>query len=69
VKGLEIPRRDSPSTPPDLYTTLSAFTLKNSTDPRDRVYALVGLTTARDDPRFVINYSASVRRIYIDAVK
>jgi hypothetical protein len=32
------------------------------------VYALVGLTNARDDPRMQIDYSQSVRQVYISVV-
>jgi hypothetical protein len=54
---------------PDLYDILSKFWNTNATDPRDKVYALVGLTTARDDSRLTIDYSASVRQVFIDVVK
>ncbi|KAE8445966.1 hypothetical protein EG329_012605 [Mollisiaceae sp. DMI_Dod_QoI] len=69
VNALEIRRRDPSSTLPDLYTTLTAFSPKRATDPRDRIFALVSLTTARDDPRFTIDYSASLRQVYIDVAK
>lgn len=69
VKALALPPRDTPAALPKLHTLLSAFYDKKGTDPRDKVYALVGLTTARDDPRFVIDYSASISQVYIDVVK
>lgn len=69
VKALEIPRCDPSSNLPDLYTMISTFWTKAATDPRDKIFALVGLTTARDDPRFVIDYAASVRRVYINVVE
>jgi hypothetical protein len=42
---------------------------RQATDPRDRVYALVGISTAREDPDFVLDYSRSVQEVYISAVK
>ncbi|CAG8957591.1 hypothetical protein HYFRA_00010457 [Hymenoscyphus fraxineus] len=51
---------------PTLFETLLMHRLKHSTDPRDKIYALVGLTTARSDPNFQIDYSHSVRQVYID---
>jgi hypothetical protein len=50
----------------DLFDAMMMHRLKLSTDPRDKVYALVGLTTARDDPRFVIDYSLSTRQVYLN---
>jgi hypothetical protein len=69
VKALETPGDGPHSDLPDLYTILYSFSFKRATNPRDRIYALVGLTTARDDPRYVIDYSAPVRRVYTDCVK
>ncbi|CAG8977320.1 hypothetical protein HYALB_00009191 [Hymenoscyphus albidus] len=51
---------------PTLFEALLMHRLKHSTDPRDKIYALVGLTTARSDPNFQIDYSHSVRQVYID---
>ncbi|KAF4627244.1 hypothetical protein G7Y89_g10911 [Cudoniella acicularis] len=51
-----------------LFNALLMHRLKHSTDPRDKVYALVGLTSARNDPAYTINYSRSVRQVYIDTV-
>lgn len=56
----------STETVPGLFEALLMHRLKHSTDPRDKIYALVGLTTARSDPGFQIDYSHSVRRVYID---
>lgn len=48
----------------DLFDALMMHRLKRSTDPRDKIYALVGLTAARDDPEYVIDYTLSVRQVY-----
>jgi len=42
---------------------------KISTDPRDKVYGIAGLTAARDDPRFIVDYSHTVFEVYRDVVK
>ncbi|TVY73385.1 Heterokaryon incompatibility protein 6 OR allele [Lachnellula suecica] len=67
--ALEVSGFDPPSSFPDLFTALSEHQFKRASDPRDQVYALVGLTTAREDARFEINYSKSVGQVYIDVVK
>lgn len=48
----------------DIFTLLSIFWEKDTTDPRDKVYAFVGLSTARDDPKFIIDYTLSVAQVY-----
>jgi hypothetical protein len=68
-RSVELPPSDSPSSPPHLYTLLCRYWLQKSSDPRDKIYALVGLSMARDDPNFVIDYSASIRQVYISAAK
>ena len=65
---MQIPR-SATSSIPDIDTLLSIFWMKVSSDPRDMVYALVGLTTARDNPRLIVDYSVSVRRVYTDVTK
>ncbi len=40
-----------------------------ATDPRDNVYALIGFMSTYDDPGFVIDYSLSVREVYINVAK
>jgi hypothetical protein len=52
----------------DLFECLMMHRLKEATDPRDKIYALVGLTRAANDPSFVINYKLSTRQVYIDTV-
>jgi hypothetical protein len=51
---------------PDLFEALMVHGSKLSTDPRDQIYALAGLTAARDNPHFVIDYSLSVRQVFIN---
>lgn len=55
----------NPATVPSLFEALLMHRLKHSTDPRDKIYALVGLTTARADQGFQIDYSFSTRKVYI----
>ena len=52
----------------DLFQVLMMHRLKEATDPRDKVYALVGLTSCRDDPEFVIDYKLTARQVFINAV-
>jgi hypothetical protein len=47
-----------------LLHILVSFRNKTSTDPRDKVYGILGLTTARDDPRFTVDYSCTVSEVY-----
>ncbi|KAL2065909.1 hypothetical protein VTL71DRAFT_3579 [Oculimacula yallundae] len=54
---------------PDLYTMLSLFYHKTATDPKDKVYALVGLSTAKDAPQYHVDYSLSMQQAYINATK
>jgi hypothetical protein len=67
---LNLPSSDQDDNPglPNLSTALIFFKSHLATDPRDMVYALVGLTNARDDPRMQIDYSQSVRQVYISVV-
>jgi hypothetical protein len=48
---------------------LLSFRRKSSTDPRDKVHGIVGLTIARDDPRFTIDYSRTVSEVYRDVAE
>jgi hypothetical protein len=52
----------------DLFQVLMMHRLKEATDPRDKVYALVGLTSSRDDPEFVIDYKITAREVFINTV-
>jgi hypothetical protein len=54
---------------PDLTQTLLKHRFKQSSDPKDLIYSLVGLSTAHRDPRFVVDYSKSVRQVYTDVVE
>jgi hypothetical protein len=57
------------STPqsPMLFDALRWHCTKVSTQPEDRIYGLIGITLARDDPQFILDYSRGTRQIYIDA--
>lgn len=49
----------------DLFRTLLFHRLKESTDPRDKIYSLLGLTSASGE--LEIDYKKDVRQVYIDA--
>jgi len=42
--------------------------LKCATDPRDKIYAIVGNPKAVDDPDFVIDYKLSAKHVFINTV-
>ncbi|KAH7307946.1 heterokaryon incompatibility protein-domain-containing protein [Rhexocercosporidium sp. MPI-PUGE-AT-0058] len=70
IKTMEVPKMDKgKDESPPLYALLAKFWQKNATDPRDKIYALVGLSTAQNDSRFVIDYSKSVQEVFTDTVK
>lgn len=52
----------------DLFEGLMMHRLKKSTDPRDKIYAIVGLTKAADDPDFVIDYRFPTDQVFINTV-
>ncbi|KAE9369160.1 HET-domain-containing protein [Stipitochalara longipes BDJ] len=68
TKAMELPPTFS-SGDPDINALLSTFWVKQASDPKDRIYALIGLSSARNDSRFVVDYSASVRQVYINVVR
>ncbi|KAE9362832.1 HET-domain-containing protein [Stipitochalara longipes BDJ] len=68
AKDFELPPGDS-SGPPSLHTLLCKFWKQRTSDPRDKIYALVGLSSARNDPEFVIDYSAPTRLVFLDMAK
>jgi hypothetical protein len=54
---------------PSLTQVLLKHRFKEATDPKDRIYSLVGLSTAHQDPRLILDYSRSVCQVYTDAVE
>ena len=52
----------------DLFEGLMMHRLKRATDPRDKIYAIVGLTTAASDPQFVIDYGLPAQEVFINTV-
>jgi hypothetical protein len=58
-----------PQTLPDLLEMLLHCRKRTSTDPRDKVYGIAGLTSARDDPKFTLDYSKTVQKVYTDVVE
>jgi hypothetical protein len=53
---------------PSLLDTLVFHVRKKATDARDKVFALVPLTGARNDGKLVISYEKSVKEVYTDVV-
>jgi hypothetical protein len=53
----------------DLAQTLLQHRFKESSDPKDMIYSLVGLSSAHHDPRFVVDYLKSVCQAYTDVVE
>jgi hypothetical protein len=51
---------------PELSTMLEQSYNKHTSDPRDHIYGIIGLTRARNDERLRINYSKSVRQLFLD---
>jgi hypothetical protein len=51
-----------------LFECLMMHRLKASTDPRDKIYAIVGLTRTANDSMFVIDYKLPTRQVYINTV-
>ncbi|KUJ19175.1 uncharacterized protein LY89DRAFT_773274 [Mollisia scopiformis] len=54
---------------PSLFEALRWHCTKESTLPEDKVYAILGITTAKEDPAMVIDYSRGVEQLYIDTTK
>jgi hypothetical protein len=68
IKAMELPG-NAYSGVLDISTLLSTFWVKRASDPRDMIYALVGLSSARNDSRFVVDYSASVCWVFTSVLK
>jgi len=52
---------------PDLFVMLQKHASKLASDPRDKIYALVGISIQRST--FPIDYSSSVRDVYMDLAR
>ena len=50
---------------PELVSLLHAFRTWNATDPRDKIYALLGPWGDRDHPRFKSDYNLPIAMVYI----
>ena len=61
-----VPVLDPGSELPELLDVLIQSITKKSTDPRDKVFAIVGLTKAGDDRRLQIDYSKSVCQLFTE---
>jgi hypothetical protein len=63
------PLADRTTREPTLYESLLYHSSKLCSYPIDRVYSIVGLTSARFDGRFVIDYNRGARRVFIDVAQ
>jgi hypothetical protein len=50
---------------PELSGMLEQSYNKHTSDPRDHIYGIIGLTKARNDERLQIDYSTSVRQLFL----
>jgi hypothetical protein len=60
VRGRIVDQRESPP----LLMLLDRSTIKESTDPRDQIYALVGISNAKDELDLLPNYTLNTQQIY-----
>jgi hypothetical protein len=51
---------------PELSAMLEQSFNKHTSDPRDHIYGIIGLTNARNDERLQIDYFKSVRELFLD---
>jgi hypothetical protein len=49
---------------PRLYWLLDRTSLRESTDPRDQIYALLGVSNSEDEPELLPNYAQDVQQTY-----
>ena len=68
-KAFEMPWLEDPSSLPSLYSLLFTFQKHKTSDPRDKIYALAGLSAARNNPKFITDYSATPRQVHIDIAR
>lgn len=59
----------SAANPPSLSEMMLKHQHKRCSEPKDKVYGIVGLTAAKDDPKLSVNYTKTIRRVYTDATK
>jgi hypothetical protein len=52
----------------DLFEGLIMHRLKRATNSRDKIYAMVGLTKAANDPEFVIDYKLSTEEVFTNTI-
>jgi hypothetical protein len=53
----------------DLVSCIDRYSLNDCQDPRDKIYALLGLVTEHESARLDVNYDKPVEEVYFDAVK
>lgn len=52
-----------------LFDLLCYHQQAESTDKRDKVYALVGISDAGQDARFILDYAKSIKEVYVSAAR
>jgi hypothetical protein len=68
-QSLELSQYNGSLALPSLYSLLCKFWKQGTSDPKDRIYALVGLSSTRNDPRFAIDYLSPSSQVYTDTAK
>jgi hypothetical protein len=52
-----------------LTTCIDRYSLNECQDPRDKVYALLGLVTEEETAHLDVNYAKSVEEVYVDTIR
>ena len=63
---INLNRSTSSSDPLSLLQSLCRYRGRGATDPKDKVFALLGITNVKDSPFLVIDYSLSVEQVYVN---
>jgi hypothetical protein len=50
--------------PPSLLALLDRDSIKESTDPRDQIYAMLGISDTSDEPELLPNYGQDIQQTY-----
>jgi hypothetical protein len=68
-KLLAVAVEEDPTSPPGLATFLLSHRVSKASNPRDKVYSLIGLSAAQDDQKLRIDYSKSIREVFVDVIR
>jgi hypothetical protein len=53
----------------NLASCIDRYSLNECQDPRDKIYALLGLVTEEETAHLDVNYAKSVEQVYVDAIR